>query len=40
MNDRFTKSKDDHLLFTFSMFVSPVEHCSLENFSGCIAVDF
>jgi hypothetical protein len=44
MNDRFTKSEYDLLLFPFFfVFVSPVEHCSLENFSGSwhvIAADF
>jgi hypothetical protein len=43
MNESFTKSRHDHLLFTFLfVFVSPAEHCSLENFSGpwcAIAVD-
>jgi hypothetical protein len=44
MNEYFAKSKYDHLLFTFCfVFVSPTEHCSLENFSGpchVIAADF
>jgi hypothetical protein len=43
MNDHFTKSEDGFLLFTFFTFVSPVERCSLENFSGSwpvIAMDF
>jgi hypothetical protein len=43
MNESFTNSGYDHLLFAFLLvFVNPVEHCSLENF-GCpwraIAVD-
>jgi hypothetical protein len=34
MNECFTKSKYDHLLFTFFfVFVSPTEHCNLENLS-------
>jgi hypothetical protein len=44
MNECFAKSKCDRLLFTFLfVFVSPVKHCSLENFSGpwhVIAMDF
>jgi hypothetical protein len=44
MNECLTKSKYDHLLFTFFfVFFSPTERCSLENFSGprhVIAVDF
>jgi hypothetical protein len=35
MNEHFTKSRYDCLLFTFFfVFVSPAEHCSLENFNG------
>jgi hypothetical protein len=44
MNECFTKSKYDHLLFTFFIvFVSPAKHCSLKNFNGSwcvIAADF
>jgi hypothetical protein len=43
MNDRFTESKHESLLFTFFMFISPIEHCNLENFSGSwheVAADF
>jgi hypothetical protein len=43
MNECFTKSRHDCLFFTFLFaFVSPAEHCSLENFGGpwhVIAVD-
>jgi hypothetical protein len=40
MNDHFTESKHDCLLFTLFMFVSSAERCSLENFSGswCVIV--
>jgi hypothetical protein len=35
MNEHFTKSKCDHLMFTFFfMFLSPPKPCSLKNFSG------
>jgi hypothetical protein len=44
MDEYFTRSKYDNLLFTFLfVFVSPAEHCRLENFSGpwhVIVVDF
>jgi hypothetical protein len=43
MNDRFIESQYDRLVFTFFVFVSPAERCSLENFSGSwrvIATDF
>jgi hypothetical protein len=35
MNECFAKSRHGHLLFAFLfMFVSPIEYCSLENFTG------
>jgi hypothetical protein len=35
MNESFTKSKYDWLLFTFFFVsISPAEHCNLENFSA------
>jgi hypothetical protein len=44
MNECFTKSRHGRLLSTFLfVFVSPAEHCSLENFSvpwRAIAMDF
>jgi hypothetical protein len=44
MNECFTKPKHGHFLFTFIfVFVSPVKHRSLEDFSGpwrVIAMDF
>jgi hypothetical protein len=43
MNKSFVKSKYHRHMFTFLfVFVSPVEYCSLENFSGpwrAVAVD-
>jgi hypothetical protein len=43
MNESFAKSRYDRILFTFLfVFVSPAEHCGLENFSGpwrAIAMD-
>jgi hypothetical protein len=44
MNECFTKSRHDRLLFTFLfVFIGPIEHCSFENFGGpwrVIATDF
>jgi hypothetical protein len=35
MNESFTKSRYDSLLFTFLfVFVGPTEHCGLENFGS------
>jgi hypothetical protein len=35
MNESFVKSRYDRLLITFLLvFVSPAEHCILENFNG------